>query len=102
MTKKFKKQLKKMLESKESRLILYLIMLNSGTFRHGFVPGDSHATSFHAGQRSVGLMIYDWIMNSRPDIFPVMQKEYREEISSELQKKEDQEIYEELLGREDK
>lgn len=102
MTKKFKRQLKKMLESKESRLILYLIILNSGAFRHGFVPGDAHATSFHAGQRSVGLMIYDWIMNTRPDIFPVMQKEYREEVSSEFQKNEENEIYEDLIGREDK
>lgn len=83
MTKKFRRFLKKMLESAESRVVLYQIIMSAGTFGHGFVPGDAHATSFHAGQRSVGLMIYSWIMETRPDIFLQMQKEYKEFFQQE-------------------
>lgn len=78
MTKKFKRVFKKMLENAESRVVLFHIMVTAGTFLHGFVPGDSHATSFHTGQRSIGLMIYNWIMETRPDMFLQMQKEYKE------------------------
>ena len=53
MTKKFKRVFKKMLENAESRVVLFHIMVTAGTFLHGFVPGDSHATSFHTGQRSI-------------------------------------------------
>jgi len=78
MNKKYKWLLKQALQTREARIFLYYVMHETHLFEHGFVPGDAHATSFHAGQRSIGFFIYDAIMEIDPNLFVKMRAEFEE------------------------
>lgn len=78
MHKHFKKIVEKNLQTYEGRTLLMEIMMLASTFSHGFVPGDPSATAFHAGQRSIGLNVFEWILTCKPEILGPMQKEWAE------------------------
>jgi len=87
MDKKFKWLLKQALKVREARIFLYYVIISCQTFNHGYVPGEPHATAFHAGQRSIGLMLFDAIIEIDPVLFTKMRAEYYEFITPA--KKED-------------
>ena len=87
MDKKFKWMLKQALKVRETRVFLYFVLAECcHAFNHGYVPGDASATAFHAGQRSIGLMLFDAIIEIDPVLFTKMRAEYYEFITP---KKED-------------
>lgn len=87
MDKKFKWMLKQALKVREARIFLYYVLTDCcQTFNHGYVPGEPSATTFHAGQRSIGLAIFDAIIEIDPVLFTKMRAEYYEFITT---KKED-------------
>ncbi|MDD6153136.1 MAG: hypothetical protein PUC11_04220 [Elusimicrobia bacterium] len=78
-----KKLMKSMLKTREARIFLYNLMWTSRAFSHGFVPGDPHATAFHEGQRSIGLYLFDLVMQVSPDAFCQMRREWQEEYKAD-------------------
>ncbi|MCI7536569.1 MAG: hypothetical protein SOT02_00535 [Elusimicrobiaceae bacterium] len=82
MNKKLIRRVRDLLKNREMRLFLFDFMQTCQTFSHGFVPNDPHATSFHAGQRSMGLYLFDLIMAASPDAFVQMRREWNEEVKS--------------------
>lgn len=84
-----KKLMKVLLKNRDARIMLYDIMWAAGTFRHGFVPGDSHATAFHAGQQSVGMAVFECVTSLSPDAFCQMRREWLEEFSQRKQKEDE-------------
>nr|QGT50645.1 hypothetical protein Elusimicrob1349_1150 [uncultured Elusimicrobia bacterium] len=89
MTKKEKYELKKMLGSREFRAFVFRIINACQTFRHGFIPGDPNAAAFTEGQRSIGLMLFDNLMETDPKAYLQMREEYFERLRAEQQKTED-------------
>ena len=87
MDKKFKWLLKQALKTREVRIFVYYGIDQCKTFSHGFVPGDPQATAFHAGQRSIGLMLFEQIVEADPVLYTKMRAEYYEFITPA--KKED-------------
>ena len=64
---KFTKALKKIYKTKEGQTVIKKI-LNACKIRdHGFVPGDSLATAFHCGQKSIGLWLLAELENENTD-----------------------------------
>lgn len=57
---KFIKALNKINKTKEGQIVIKKILNASKIKQHGFVPGDSLATAFQCGQRSIGL----WLLSS--------------------------------------
>lgn len=86
MNKKYKWLLRQALQVREARIFLYYVMHETHLFEHGFVPGDPHATSFHAGQRSIGCFIYEAVMGIDPKMFAKMRSEYEEFITPQEEK----------------
>lgn len=81
-----KKLMKALLKNRDARIMLYDLMWTSRAFEHGFVPGDPHASSFHEGQRSIGLVIFNLVMQVSPDAFCQMRREWQEEYKADKDK----------------
>ena len=67
----------------QGRRLLWRILQACRLEEHGFVPGDSYATAFHCGQRSIGLFLQAEIIQIAPLSFVQMKSEYLSEITSE-------------------
>ena len=55
----FKEALNKVKRTKAGKIVLNKIIDVCRVEEHGFVPGDSHATAFRCGQKSIGLWVKD-------------------------------------------
>jgi len=89
MTKKEKYAFKKLLLDRAFRAYLLRLMNACQTFRHGFIPGDPNATAFTEGQRSIGFMIFNDLMETSPQAFLQMREEYFESLRAEQKKVEE-------------
>ena len=67
----------------QGRRLLWRVLQACRLDEHGFVPGDSTATAFHCGQRSIGLFLQAEIMQVSPLLLAQMRAEYLSEITSE-------------------
>lgn len=74
--------LQAMLKMPQGRRVLWRILQAAQVRQHGFVPGDGLATSFHCGQRSIGLFLLDEIEEAQPGAYQQMRSEYVAEITS--------------------
>lgn len=45
----------------EGQRVIQRIILATGRDRASFVPGDTGATAYREGQRSIGIQLTDWI-----------------------------------------
>lgn len=86
MDKRLIRRVRELLKERECRLFLYELLRTCNTFSHGFVPGEPTATSFHAGQRSIGLYLFELILAAGPDAFVQMRREWNEEIKAQVAK----------------
>ena len=78
------------LKNPQGRRVLWKILQAAQVRHHGFIPGDSLATAFHCGQRSIGLFLLDEIEQALPGAYQQMRGEYQAEVTS-LQNQLDQE-----------
>jgi hypothetical protein len=66
--------LKHLLSTYEGRRLYWLILEDCGVFRNPFT-GNALSTAFNAGEQNVGQKLLAHLMNTSPQVFPVMQKE---------------------------
>ena len=71
------------LKMPQGRRLLWRLLQACRIDDHGFVPGDSLATAFHCGQKSIGLFLQAAIVQISPLLLAQMQAEYLSEITSE-------------------
>lgn len=84
------KQLKKrnacdlqaVLKTVQGRRVLWRILQAAALYQHGFVPGDSCATAFHCGQKSLGLFLLTEIEEAYPSAYAQMRGEYLSEVKA--------------------
>ena len=74
--------LQTILKTPQGRRVLWQILQMAHVRQHGFVPGDSLATAFHCGQRSIGLYLLDELEQAQPGAYQQMRGEYMAEITS--------------------
>lgn len=72
-----------LLKMPQGRRVLWRILQACCLTEHGFVRGDSYATAFHCGQKSIGLFLQAEINQISPLALAQMQAEYLSEITSE-------------------
>ena len=70
------------LKMPQGRRILWQILQAAQIRQHGFIPGDSLATAFHCGQRSIGLFLLENIEQAAPGAYQQMRGEYTAEMMS--------------------
>lgn len=68
MDKEFENDLRLVLNTEEGRNVLRYILEATKINCHGFVLGDPYATAFQCGQRSIGLLLQNKIMDISPII----------------------------------
>ena len=74
--------LQTVLKLPQGRRILWQLLQAAQVRQHGFVPGDALATSFHCGQRSIGLFLLEEIEQALPGAYQQMRSEYQAEITA--------------------
>ena len=74
--------LQTVLKLPQGRRVLWQVLQAAQVRAHGFVPGDSLATAFHCGQRSIGLFLLDEIEQAMPGAYQQMRSEFIAEITS--------------------
>lgn len=74
--------LQTVLKTPQGRRVLWQILQAAQVRQHGFIPGDSLATAFHCGQRSIGLYLLDEIEQALPGAYQQMRGEYVAEVTS--------------------
>ncbi len=74
--------LQTVLKTPQGRRVLWNLLQVAQVRRHGFVPGDSLATAFHCGQRSIGLYLLDEIEQAVPGAYQQMRGEYVAEVTA--------------------
>ncbi len=67
------------------RRVLWRVLQAAQISQHGFVPGDSSATAFHCGQKSIGLFLLHELEEAAPGIYAQMRAEYMAEIEAAQQ-----------------
>lgn len=89
MNKKFKWLLREALKNREVRIVLQEVLRACRTQQHSFVPGDPHATAFHCGQQSVGLMLLEWLDEVDPKLPAQLKREHQEFFAVKEERKEE-------------
>ena len=74
--------LQTVLKTPQGRRVLWQILQAAQVRQHGFISGDSLATAFHCGQRSIGLYLLDEIEQAMPGAYQQMRGEYIAEVTS--------------------
>lgn len=74
--------LQHVLKTPQGRRVLWNLLQAAQVRHHGFVPGDSLATAFHCGQRSIGLYLLDELEQAQPGAYQQMRGEYIAEVTS--------------------
>lgn len=74
--------LQTVLKLPQGRRVLWQLLQAAQVRQHGFVPGDALATSFHCGQRSIGLFLLEEIEQALPGAYQQMRSEYQAEITA--------------------
>ncbi|MBR5151269.1 MAG: hypothetical protein IKW71_00330 [Elusimicrobiaceae bacterium] len=74
--------LQQVLKTSAGRRVLWRILQACQVRQHGFVPGDAFATSFHCGQRSIGLFLWEEIEQAHAGAYQQMRSEYQAEVTA--------------------
>ena len=74
--------LQQVLKTSAGRRVLWRILQAAQVRQHGFVPGDSLATAFHCGQRSIGLFLLEEIEQANATAYQQMRSEYQAEVTA--------------------
>lgn len=82
LKKRLTSDLQMMLKTPQGRRVLWNLLQAAQVRQHGFVPGDSLATAFHCGQRSIGLYLLDEIEQAVPGAYQQMRGEYMAEVTA--------------------
>ena len=69
-----------LLQSPQGCRVLWRILQAAQIESHGFVVGDPHATSFHCGQRSIGLFLLEEIERAMPGSYARIKQDYLAEL----------------------
>lgn len=77
--------LQAVLKTAAGRRVLWRILQSTQLDQHGFVPSDALSTSFHCGQRSIGLFLLGALEEASPSSYHQMRMEYLSEIKSAQQ-----------------
>ena len=70
-------QLKRVLETRDGRDVLFQFLEFCGLYKQSFTSGQDSVTAFNDGRRVVGLMILDKINEVGEDYWLTMQKEHQ-------------------------
>lgn len=70
------------LKTPQGRRVLWRILQVANVRGHGFIPADALATSFHCGQRSIGLFLLEEIERANSLAYQQMRSEYQAEITA--------------------
>ena len=70
-----RKYIAEVMARKEGRRWVWELLTASHVFSTSFVSGDAHATSFHEGERNIGLRILTDVMTAAPDQYVTMTTE---------------------------
>lgn len=73
------------ISSVSGRRVLWRVLQAAQIDQHGFVPGDSCATAFHCGQKSIGLFLLHELEEVSPGIYAQMRAEYRAALQAAQQ-----------------
>lgn len=73
----------KILQIPEGRRFLWRAMGQGGIFLDPYVQGDSYATTYNSGRKSVSLWALREVMAADPNAFTRMQREHESEAKSE-------------------
>lgn len=76
-----------LLQSPQGRRVLGRILQATQLETHGFVAGDAHATSFHCGQRSIGLFVLEEMERALPGSYARIKQDYLAELKEIAQAK---------------
>lgn len=74
--------LQAVLQTPPGRRLMWRILQAAQIEAHGFVAGDSHATSFHCGQRSIGLFMLAEMERAMPGIYTRIKQEQLAELET--------------------
>lgn len=77
-----KQDLSNLLKTMSGRRFVWRVINAAQALQHGFVPGDGFATAFHAGQRSIGLMILQDVLEDNPGLYAQMKEEYESAVQA--------------------
>ena len=86
--------LQTVLKTPQGRRVLWSILQAAQVRHHGFVPGDSLATAFHCGQRSIGLYVLDEIEQAVPGAYQQMRGEYVAQVTAVQNQLEKENLHE--------
>ena len=75
--------LEAVLKMPQGRRLLWRILQAAQLEHHGFVPSDPYATAFHCGQKSLGLLIQNQILEIVPLMLAQMRTEHQSEVISQ-------------------
>lgn len=63
------------MQTREGRSALWMVLGEAGIFRPSYVVGDSHATAFREGERAIGLRLLGRIQRLCPEEWGLMSSE---------------------------
>ena len=88
---RLKKDLEVVMSTPSGRRIIWRLLGIAGTFTRSFDTDSQYATAFNEGKRSVGLDIYDDIMQYCPERYIQAQNEHNSAIADKARKIQEQE-----------
>lgn len=69
-----------LMSDKRGRRFMWRLLGGLGIYQQSYTPGDTHASAFREGQRSVGLLLIDRLHQACADRMSEMQKEVKANV----------------------